>query len=382
MHKYLIDRDIKTPYFFFDKNVLKSDYEKLKSAIAKYWNNTKVAYSVKTNNYPPLLTYIKNLGMDAEVVSEDEYNLLKTCNYDASRIVCNGPYKRKKWVDEILSNGIILNIDSKKEIEYILEFAQRNPIQTIGVGIRINIDIEKKFPGEGNGGEVGNMFGFSLASGELQQAIQELKQAENVKIEGLHLHVNTTTRELKIYRYLVDEFINVVKQFQLADIKYCDIGGGFFGGIEHHLNWETYFNEISSSLRKGGYSPEKLQLIVEPGASLIAGAFSYVTKVINNKETSRARFVVLDGSRIHIDPFLHKKSYFYKLESNSHECKNGIKQVISGSTCLGFDRFFTIETDKPLSYGDIVVFERVGSYTLSFNSSFIMSPPLVYSSDE
>ncbi len=382
MDNFIQNRDIKTPYFFFDKNVLEKDYQKLKSAIDKYWDNTKVAYSVKTNNHPPLLSFIKELGMDAEVVSEDEYKLLKSCAYDADRIVCNGPYKSKEWVDEILSNNIILNIDSKKEVEYILEFAQNNPKQEIGIGVRINIDIDKKFPGEGNGGEDGSKFGFSYESGELQQVIQMLQRLENIKIEGLHLHVNTKSRELKIYKYLVGEFLYVVKHFHLNAIKYFDIGGGFFGGIEHHLNWETYFNEISSSLKRGGYSPEKLQLIIEPGASLIAGAFSYVTKVIDYKVTSRAKFIVLDGSRIHIDPFLHKKSYFYKLYSDSYECNNGIKQIISGSTCLGFDKLFTIETNKPLSFGDMVIFEKVGSYTLSFNSSFIMTPPLVYSSSD
>lgn len=367
-----------TPFFFLNQDILLTDICSLKGAIQTHWANTMIAYSVKTNSFPPLLQILRHQKVGVEVVSIDEYNLVRKCGFLSDEIVCNGPIKSESWIKEILSEQIILNIDSKKELYSITELAITNPTKILNVGIRVNFDIESVFSGESNGDENGIRFGFSYETGELADVIQVLQSIKNINITGLHLHVSTKSRSLEIYKYLTGLFISIVRDYNLIGISYFDIGGGFFGGIESPLNWDTYLETISGVLYKNGFSPQKLKLIIEPGVSLIAGAFSYYTRVSDIKTTKRANFVTLDGSRTHIDPFFHKSKYFYTLISSVKEQSDGLSQILAGFTCLEYDRFFEIKTDSFLNIGDLFIFDKVGAYTMTLSPLFISYFPSVY----
>ena len=69
----------KTPYFILDKKILLDEVNKLKGVISTYWPNTIIAYSVKTNSLPYLAKMLHGLGVYAEVVSEDEYDMVELC---------------------------------------------------------------------------------------------------------------------------------------------------------------------------------------------------------------------------------------------------------------------------------------------------------------
>lgn len=367
-----------TPFFYLNQGILSADVADLLAAVDLYWKNTMIAYSVKTNSFPSLLQILRKKGIAMEVVSVDEFSLVRSCGFSSQEIVCNGPLKRKEWIDEILSEDIILNIDSKNELNLINQYATENPEKEISVGVRVNFDIESVFPGESNGDENGIRFGFSYENGELAEAFRVLHACRNVGITGLHLHVSTKSRSLAIYQYLTELFASIVRKYDLNQVRYFDIGGGFFGGIQNPLNWNTYLQTISSTLLENGFTPEKLKLIIEPGVSLIAGAFSYYTRVADTKKTNRANFVTLDGSRIHIDPFFHKSKYFYSLLSDANEQNDGIPQVLAGFTCLEYDRFFEIRTNPSLKTGDLFIFDKVGAYTMTLSPLFISYFPPVY----
>lgn len=373
--------NIGTPFFLFEEHPLMQELEALQNAFSIYWKHYKIGYSVKTNSFPPLAVYLLKQKISAEVVSEDEYQLVSNIGFTSEQIICNGPIKSKSWVNELLQKNILLNIDSHPELNYIQEFAKNNPHSNISVGIRVNLDIEKYFPNESNAGEGGSRFGFCEETGELLSAIKQLKEYSNISISGLHLHVSTKTRKTEIYRWLVQQFAQIINKYHLESVKYLDIGGGFYGGIPNKPNWNDYIKEIASELKKQGFTEDKIQLIVEPGVSLLASCFSYYCKVIDIKNTTYNQFIVLDGSRIHIDPLMHKSSYFYeiinqpKLISNSKINKS---QQLVGFTCLENDRFFQTTSPIDLAEGDYIRFNKVGAYTLTLSPLFISYFPAVY----
>lgn len=65
---------MKTPYYIIHKEALDENFEKLKLALEKYWDNSIIGYSYKTNALPWVVKHFDKLGCYAEVVSEDEYN--------------------------------------------------------------------------------------------------------------------------------------------------------------------------------------------------------------------------------------------------------------------------------------------------------------------
>lgn len=382
--QYLSYQEVKkfpTPFFLFDVDHLTNQVSLINQAFDKYWNNGLIAYSVKTNSLPYLAKVLCHQQVAAEVVSEDEFDFINKVEIWGGKIVCNGPIKHEGWINKILSQGCYLNIDSKNELMLVENYAIHHPSQVIKVGIRVNNDIEDIFPKASTAGENGSRFGFSYETGELESAIRKLQSIKNVKIAGLHLHISTNLRSLAVYQYIVNKFDEIVRQYSLSDIEYLDAGGGFYGEVPGKPQWVDYISTIAKELSSKGYSPKKLKVIIEPGVSLLSGCFSYYTTVEDVKDTARSHFVVLDGSRNHIDPLMHKtiKSYFYTINQSVETPKFDKPQILVGYTCLEYDTFFKLEQERTLKRGDVIRFDKVGAYTLTFSPLFISWFPTVYS---
>lgn len=358
--------NIKTPCYILEEMGLKNSIAELRSAINNYWPNTIVGYSYKTNSLLWLIKKMKLEGFLAEVVSHDEYNLAKNIGYDSSKIIYNGPIKEKKSFFDILDNNGYLNIDSYQEVEWLISSKKE-----YSVGIRVNLALEDYLPEHVQNQIEGSRFGFSYENGDLQKVITKLKE-NNINVRGLHLHCSSKTRSLEVYEMLCEKFVEIIDKLDYQ-LDYIDIGGGFFNGVPNKPGFSDYFKVISSLLSKNEKT-KNILLIVEPGISLIGSNMSYLVKVKDVKSNTKSDFIITDGTRLHIDPFFHKTTYFYDLECNS---KNSSKQIISGYTCIENDRFMLIN-DLSLKIGDYIRFRRVGAYTLTFVSDFIQFSPFVY----
>ena len=381
-HEYDFLNEIPTPFYVLDSQKLLEEVNKLNKAIALYWPNTITAYSVKTNSLPFLANFLSIQGLSAEVVSEDEYNMVSLCGYSDEKIVCNGPVKSEEFIGKLMDNHVKVNLDSHRELDYAIHHARNNPHTQYAVGLRVNVDIESHFPLESTAGDQGSRFGFCVDNGDLGNAITRIKESPNIMINGLHLHVSTSTRRIEIYRFVTRLFISITTQYHLSDISYFDIGGGFYGGMPNKPQWNDYLSAIAEELNFGGFSFNKLTLVLEPGVSLLAGSFSYYASVIDIKDTNRSRFVVTDGSRIHIDPLFHKTSYYYQhIKSGKTLAKKHARQILVGFTCLEYDNIMVIENGEEIAVDDIFCFDKLGAYTLSLSPLFISFFPAVYVKD-
>lgn len=365
--------DLKTPYYVIHKEELDSNFKKLKEAMEKHWGNYIIGYSYKTNALPWIIKHFDALGCYAEVVSEDEYNLAKLVGVQKSRIIYNGPIKTKETFIEALKNGCIVNIDSQREIEWLDEVVEDKRT----VGIRINFDIEKMCPGQSQCAEEGGRFGFCYENGEFEKAVHTL-QKKNVKISGIHLHTSSKSRGLDIYSAIAEMACKVQEEFG-CDLDFVDVGGGFFGGLATKPQFEEYLSLIESILISR-FDKKRTKLIIEPGMAVIGAPISYVTTVVDVKDTEFNRFIVTDGTRTSIDPLMTKSSYFHTYERQSETVEMS-KQVICGYTCMEHDRLFTAINEPALSIGDKIIYDKVGAYTMCLTPLFIKYFPDVYVED-
>lgn len=363
-------KNIKTPFYLIDIKMLDTGLNKLKNALNKYWNNYIIGYSYKTNSLSWIIKYFDKNNCYSEVVSDDEYELGKLLKIEKNKFIYNGPIKTKESFFEAAQNKCIINIDSKRELEWLTTIDKSSKI-----GIRINFDIESLCPGESQCADEGGRFGFCYENGELQKAIDVFKKNE-VPISGIHLHVSSKTRSIKIYENIAKMAIKIIEEFNLK-LDYIDIGGGFFGGMDNKPQFEDYFKVVSKVLKEK-INPEKTKLIIEPGISLIGPAISYVTSVIDVKETTYNRFIITDGSRTNIDPLMSKTNYFYRINQQRTNTKKIKKQVICGYTCMEHDRLFIYENGNQLHENDKIIYEKVGAYTMCLTPLFIKYFPDVY----
>ena len=360
----------KTPYFLIHKDILDEGLGKLKAALQSAWPNYIIGYSYKTNACPWVIRYFKENGCYAEVVSDDEYYLAKAIN--ANKIIYNGIAKSKDTFLEAIREGQIVNIDSEYEIDWLDELEKKE----WKVGIRVNFDLESKCPGQTQCGEDGERFGFCYENGELKKAIERIR-GKGIEVSGIHLHKSSKTRMPDIYKAIAMTAVEIARDYQLR-LRYVDIGGGFFGGLENKPQFPEYFTMVSDILSQF-FNPKETTLIVEPGMALIGPAIDYVSSVVDIKKTTRNVFVTTDGSRTQIDPLMTKTSYFYDIMWKNNEKREVLKrQVISGFTCMEHDRLFELANEKQLLPGDQIVYHKVGAYTMCLTPLFIKWFPNVY----
>ena len=368
--------NVETPCFILDKQMLDDGIELLRSSLKKYWNNYIIGYSFKTNSLPWLVNYVKQEGFFAEIVSDDEYELARFFGYDVDKIVYNGPIKSKESFLEAVRYGCIVNIDTKREIEWLKELPNDKNYK---VGIRVNFDIESFCPNESACGEEGGRFGFCYENGELKKATDKIDRMKNVNICGIHLHCSSKTRSLNIYESIAKMACKIKEEFN-RDFEYVDIGGGFFGGMENRPKFPDYLMRVSKILSEC-YDVNKTKIIVEPGMSLIGPAIDFVTSVIDVKDTTYNRFVITDGSRTNVDPLMTKSSYFDELIYLDENRSKKEKQIICGFTCMEHDRLFVIKNEKELLVNDRIVYHKVGAYTMCLSPLFIKYFPQVLLKD-
>lgn len=321
-----------------------------------------------------MICYFKNRGIFAEVVSDDEYNLVLKLGYAKDKLIYNGPIKSKHTFLQAIKNGCIVNIDTEREISWLKSLC--NTGQKFEVGIRVNFDLEAYCPKETLMGDAGSRFGFCYENGELLKALNNLKAFNNVKVAGLHFHYGTKTRSLNVYQAIARMACRIKSEYDL-DLKYVDVGGGFYHSMSGKPSYMDYIRVISGELSQA-FDVTKTKLIVEPGVSLVGTPISFVSSVIDINQTIANYFVITDGSRINIDPLMNKKQYIYTIKYMDNTRKTMPTQVISGFTCIEKDRLFLLSNHPQLKVGDQIIYNRVGAYTMSLSPLFIKFYPAVY----
>lgn len=374
-----------TPFYLMNSCVYENNVTQFVTSLKKYYEKIIVGYSFKTNYVPALCQKALALGCYAEVVSAMEFDLALKIGF--SNIIFNGPIKKYDYLTKAFDLGVIINLDSEYEIDYVLEYRKRNPKKLMKVGLRVNIELKDS---EGNSviqnGLRSGRFGFSK---QLLPNVIDVLRTNGIVINSIHGHTSSSDRAAINYETIVNYMLMICNEFKLDDIEYFDIGGGFFGAAANGIdvsNKPTYcdYSDIifKNLLKSNWFNKTKPFLIIEPGASVVSNVFSYVSKVYQLKEMNGKVFVTTDGTVFDVKPTMHKNNLPFKLYSKNNNT-NSILCDFVGSTCMEKDVILSdVSMQKP-NFGDFVKIDGVGAYTMALTPSFInyVSPIIDISND-
>lgn len=364
---------LRTPCFIFDEAEFERGISGFRDALETRFDRVGIGYSVKTNSLPYALRQARELGCMAEVVSHDEYQLARHCGFSPDRIVYNGPMKSKETFLEAVAGGAIVNLEAKREIEWLRELpAGRH----YNIGIRLNINISHISPEDADGQDDNSRFGFSDESSEFTDALQTIQAMPDIRLAGLHIHRTTHSRSPRFYERSVEYAAGIIKKYNLS-LDYLDVGGGYFGIFPNKPTFADYAEAFHASLQR--HDLANLRIIVEPGNALTASPFAFLSEITDVKQIdSRTRIITTDGSRNDIDPFFRKTDYLKEILPADTDRPAEPLQIITGCTCLEYDRLFSL-TDAPrLEPGDRILYHNVGAYTMTLSPQFIRLWPRVY----
>lgn len=366
--------EVQTPCWIINQDAIAKQVQALRRALTSHFAESDIGFSVKTNSIPAVLRTMKRLGCKAEVVSHDEWQLAHLCGFEPKDIIYNGPLKSKDTFIEAVTNGAIVNIETKREIEWLQELPKDH---VFSVGLRLNINLSHVSGKDAVRENDNSRFGFSDETSELAEAITAIRSMPHVTLSGLHLHRTTQARRVNYYRHVVRYAALIAKKYDLQ-LDYLDIGGGFFGTLPGKPCYEDYINAIHGALGKFGM--EKLKIYVEPGTALIDNAAQFVVEAIDVKKVDdKTIFVTTNGSRLDIDPFFRKKLYICRTNSATDSSEQQVEQqIICGCTCIEEDRITKLENQAAIKVGDRIVFSNVGAYTMTLTPLFIRYFPKIY----
>ena len=102
----------------------------------------------------------------------------------------------------------------------------------------------------------------------------------------------------------------------------------------------------------------------------------YLTSVLNIRRLRDNTVVTVDGSVIHINPFMHPHETPFTLIDGGEESEE--KQIVGGSTCMELDRFYPRDLKNRLEKNSRLLFHCCGAYMSVHNSHFINTAPNIY----
>lgn len=366
-------QSLRTPCFILDKNELENSVKGFQKALYNNFSKSIVGYSVKTNSTPYCMKLVGDMGAYAEVVSHDEYELARLCGFSPDKIIYNGPMKSKETFLEAITKGAIINIETKRELAWLKELPLDGFFK---VGIRLNINISNISPDDADGQNDNSRFGFSDETFEFKNAINFISSLPNVSLSGLHIHRTAHSRSINFYKNSIRYACETIKKYSMT-LDYIDVGGGYFGIFPNKPTYQQYSDAFYCVLSEYGLS--QLCVIVEPGNALVASCYSFLSEVIDVKHAEPNRwFVTTDGSRNDIDPFFKKSTYMVDELYFSNDSQVVSEQIITGCTCLEYDRLYTLKEKRLLTVGDRLLYKNVGAYTMCLSPLFIRYIPKIY----
>ena len=318
-HDFPINKfnNIKTPFYYYDSELLRDTLSSLQKEIAKY-DNYYMHYAIKANSNPKILKIIAQYGFGADCVSGGEIRAAIDAGVSASKIVYAGVGKSDWEINLGLDNDIFcFNVESLAELEVINDLAsQRNKIAN--VAFRINPNVGAHTHANITTGLAENKFG--IAMDDLDSIMEEYKSLKNINVIGLHFHIGSQILDMSDFIALCNRINDIQDKLEQQGIVLSNINVGGGLGINYEYpdkepvpDFAGYFSTYAKHLR---LRPEQ-KVHFELGRSVVGQCGSLITRVLYVKKGSYKKFAIVDaGMTDLIRPALYHA--YHKIENLSN----------------------------------------------------------------
>jgi len=363
-----IGKKVGTPVYIYSKKALINKLKQYKEAFSEY--PTLICYAVKANSNLSILKLLKEEGVGLDIVSGGElYRGLKA-GFSPEKIVYAGVGKTDSELVDAINAGILsFNVESLMELEILNELAGRLG-KKANISIRINPDVNPKTHPYISTGMRKSKFGIDME--DSLKAFHLAEKLPNLNLVGIHCHIGSQIMDVSPFREAVEKTVELVFRLKKEGInlKHIDIGGGLgirYKPEDNPPKPSQLAEAVLPAVRQTG-----LQLIIEPGRSLIGEAGVLVSQVIFLKDKGSKHFIIVDaGMNDLLRPAMYN-AYHHILPVE----KKGGKVVadIVGPICetgdfLALDR----EIDN-LERGDLLAVMSAGAYGFSMSSNYNSRP--------
>ena len=361
-----IAKNIKTPFYIYSEDSIKKN---IKDYISDASQKTLFCYSVKANSNLSLLKLIASQGMGFDVVSKGELHRAIKAGANPKRIVYSGVGKTKEEIAYALNNKILcFNVESEEELFAINSQASLMKLKA-DISIRINPDVKVKTHPYISTGMRENKFG--IAYEDAFEIYKKAKQLDSINIVGIDFHIGSQIMSIEPYLDSISSAKKLIQKLHTIGIKlsHIDVGGGLGIGYEDEklVDKSEFVKSIINSL-----SDLDLNIIFEPGRSIVGDCGILVSQVQYVKESSAKNFLIIDASMSELmRPPLYG-AYHEITPTRKSEMPSKVYDVV-GPVCESSD-FIGKERKLNCKSGDLLVIQDVGAYGSVLSSNYNTRP--------
>jgi diaminopimelate decarboxylase len=380
---FIDEHALSTPFFCFDEARFCDNIQRFRSALQKQWQQSLIAYSIKTNYVPGICAIARDLGCYGEAVSTMELELVQHLAFEKNRSIFNGPNKSIDDFRLAIKLGSIIHLDSLDQVKTLLSLSKTERA-SVRVGLRINVDLSRAtgvLDKIATGGFVPR-FGMTIEDALLAH---QMIRTSGHEVISLHGHASSSDRKPDNYSQISLILLSLAEKAQLKSLEFLDVGGGFSGelpAIWNHKDSPSYDDYASAIfaplLASKWFHDHKPSVIIEPGMGIVADCMSYVTSVVSTKRILTQNLAMMDGNFYDVRPTFHAKPLPCSLLGEEGG-PDSHSYTLTGSTCMERDILNKdIIFSRELVAGDRITIGNVGAYCNVLSPHFINYAAPIY----
>ena len=293
----LAERVGQTPFYAYDRALLAARAQALRAALPP---GLKIHYAMKANPMPALVAHMAGLVDGIDVASAGELKVALDAGANPQDISFAGPGKRDAELHQAVAAGILVNVESFREIPVLAAAAQRLGLPA-RVAVRVNPDFELKASGMKMGGGPKQ---FGVDAEQVPALLAEIAGA-GLAFEGFHLFAGS--QNLKAEAIVEAQRKSFELALRLAEhgpapVRFLNLGGGFgipyFPG-EQALDLAPIADNLAQISAQAAAQLPQAELVIELGRYLVGEAGIYVCRVVDRKVSRGQTYLVTDGGLHH-----------------------------------------------------------------------------------
>jgi len=375
-----IARRFETPTYAYSRRAITDAFHEIDRGLHRI--SHLLCFAVKANGNLSLLRLLAGLGSGFDIVSGGELEHLGHLGIPGKRIVFSGVGKTREEIREALryrggrSNdfGILqFNVESPAELEILIEeSSRRRPGRGGGPGVSIRVNPDVKAGGHPHIATGLQRHKFGVAWADARKLYLDHRNTKAIRWQGISAHIGSQIVKLAPFRRALQRLAGYLVDLrkQGINLNILDVGGGL--GVrytnERPAPRTGYAKMIAEVVR-----PLGVQLLLEPGRSIIADSCVLLSRVIYSKQNAGKSFVVIDAAMNDLmRPVLYDAPHpITRVTQDDARRANVPKRAdIVGPVCETGDTFLF---DWPLgnvSQGELLAIWVTGAYGFAQSSNY------------
>jgi diaminopimelate decarboxylase len=360
-----------TPSFILDEQALRDRARAFTDGLAARHPRSKVCFATKSFPSASMISVLTSEGLGLDVVGAGELHIALAGGADPAGIVMHGNAKSDADIRAALDAEIgYIIVDGMDDIERIDRLARR-PTPVL---LRVSPGIESHTHAALATGGKASKFGVPVE--RVPEALARMKAAPMIRMRGLHAHIGSQIVNLQQFE------AEVAALATLGEFEVYDLGGGL--GVRYEPGdvaptIDEYLRVLVDAAHR--HLPAGIELIIEPGRSLVAPVGVTLYRVLTMKQSGLLHVAVDGGMGDNLEYPLYGQR-FTPLVIGRWDEPHVLVDLV-GRHCESGDIVTPEVMLRSPQIGDLVVVPVTGAYcfTMVNNYNGALRPPVIYCAD-